>query len=244
MRFGAFYFHPRTVPTLALLLLVSLFLWLGFWQLERAEYKRDLAAELELRAQQTEIKLDARQSREKVMKYRKVRVRGQFEPAKQVFIEGRKHQNKNGFHVVTPLKEEGAEIRVLVNRGWVPTATDGISLPPITTPVGLVEISGTVDIPEAPAITLGAESALPEWPARWPYLTVERFASGVDYPVERFVILQSPGNEHGFVRHWPRPMPSDGMHIGYAIQWFAFALIALIVYLALTISRHPLTVDS
>ena len=244
MRIGAFYFRPRAVLTLATLLLVSLFLWLGIWQLDRAEFKQGLAAELELREQQPEMSLNDQNSREKPMKYHKVRVRGQFEPEKQVFIEGRKHQNRNGFHVLTPLQEEGMDIRVLVNRGWVPTAKDGFSLPQIKTPEGMVEVSGMVDIPEPPAIDLGGDSSPTEWPARWPYLTVERFASGVDYQVEPFVILQSPENEHGFVRHWRRPKPSDRMHVGYAIQWFAFAAIALIVYLALSLSRHPSRVAS
>lgn len=243
MRIGAFYFRPRMLPTSVLVLLIPLFLWLGFWQLERAAYKRGLASELKLRAQQPEILLTGREQHENIENYRKVKVRGQFEPGKQIFLEGRKHQNRNGFQVITPLKQEGAELRVLVNRGWVPTAADGMSLPRVQTPTGPVEISGRASIPEPPALSLGADSPSLQWPARWPYLTVERFAGGVDYPVEPFVILQSSDDDHGFVRQWPLPRPSDGMHIGYAVQWFAFALIALIVYLVLSCSRDRSPVE-
>jgi surfeit locus 1 family protein len=32
-------------------------------------------------------------------------------------------------------------------------------------------------------------------------------------------------------------MPKEGMHLGYAIQWFAFALISLGFYLRLSLVR-------
>ena len=51
------------------------------------------------------------------------------------------------------------------------------------------------------------------------------------------MMLQSPQDDSGFVRQWPEPQANVGMHIGYAIQWFAFALIALLVWLRLSLQR-------
>ena len=42
----------------------------------------------------------------------------------------------------------------------------------------------------------------------------------------------------GFVRSWPREFPKEGMHIGYAVQWFGFAVIALIIYLRFSLERE------
>jgi surfeit locus 1 family protein len=55
------------------------------------------------------------------------------------------------------------------------------------------------------------------------------------------VILQDPDTPGGFLRSWPREMPKEGMHIGYAIQWFAFAVIALVLWLRLSLVRPPET---
>ena len=163
---------------------------------------------------------------------------GRFEQAHQLFLENRKYQGRNGYHVVTPLKMDNSDIRVLVNRGWVPLAPDRRALPTVETPANAIEVSGIAHIPAPPALALNQDSPRLQGPVRWPYLTIERFAGAVDYPVQPFVILQSPDDAHGFVRAWPRPVPNDAMHIGYALQWFAFAAIALIIYLRLSVTRN------
>jgi surfeit locus 1 family protein len=177
------------------------------------------------------------------MEFRKVRVTGRFEQERQLFIENRKYQGRNGYHVVTPLILNNSEVRVLVNRGWVPSAEDLSVLPEVATPAKTIGVSGVIDIPSPPALALTEETAPLSGPVRWPYLTVERFGAAVDYPVQPFVILQSPQDDHGFVRAWPKRKPNDAMHIGYAIQWFAFAAIALIIYLRLCVSRQHQGVD-
>ncbi len=57
------------------------------------------------------------------------------------------------------------------------------------------------------------------------------------HPLQSVVLLQDPDDAHGFARYWPREFPKEGMHIGYAIQWFAFAVIALGIFLRLSLSR-------
>lgn len=243
MRFGQFCFRPRLVLTLALMILLPLFLWLGFWQLDRAAYKRELSATRQRQDQQPALVIEQLMESATAMEFRKVRVTGRFEQERQLFIENRKYQGRNGYHVVTPLILNNSEIRVLVNRGWVPPAEDRSLLPVVATPAKTLRVSGVIDIPSPPALALAEEPAPLSGPVHWPYLTVERFAAGVDYPVQPFVILQSPQDDHGFVRAWPKRIPNDAMHIGYAIQWFAFAAIALIIYLRLSVSRQHQGVD-
>ena len=243
MRLGQFCFHPRAVPTLALTILLPLFLALGLWQLDRAAYKRELSAARQRQDQEPPLVIEQLMDSAKLMEFRKVRATGRFERQHQLFIENRKYQGRNGYHVVTPLKLDNSEVRVLVNRGWVPQARDPSLLPAVETPVKRLQVSGVVNIPAPPALALDDGSSRLQRPARWPYLTVERFAAGVDYPVQPFVILQSPQDEHGFVRAWPQQRPNDAMHIGYALQWFAFAAIALIIYLYLSVARDPTGID-
>jgi len=129
-------------------------------------------------------------------------------------------------------------MRVLVNRGWIPAGADGSPVP-APVPDGEVTVTGESNIPSPPALVLagGVEDAK-TWGKRWPYLTVELYAAVAGYPVQPVVILQDPQDPHGFLRSWPRELPKEGMHIGYAIQWFAFALIALVLWLRLSFVRR------
>ena len=41
---------------------------------------------------------------------------------KKFLLDNRVHQERAGYHVLTPFRADGAEAVVLVNRGWVPLA--------------------------------------------------------------------------------------------------------------------------
>ena len=76
---------------------------------------------------------------------------------------------------------------------------------------------------------------------RWPFLTLDAYRAWSGMDIYPFILLQSASDEQGFVRNWPRTKPSDVMHIGYAIQWFAFAAIALATWLFLSFKRPAAT---
>jgi len=238
MRIGEYRVHLRMLPTLLFALPVPLLAALGVWQLDRAEYKRELVSTLSERQQLPPLLIGDQPVADKAsIEYRPVRAIGEWEPEHRIFIENRKSGNQNGFHVVTPLRLENSPTRVLVNQGWVPAPTGG-SLPDVPAPHGRVEVQGVAEIPAPPALVLHAKGAPPlDWGQRWPYLTVELFAAGASYPVQPFVILQNPREDQGFLRQWPRPEPHPEMHVGYAIQWFAFALIAFGLYLRFSVER-------
>ena len=222
-------FHAQAFPTISMVLLVSLFTGLGIWQLDRAEQKRSLAAAQDVQRQLPPLSLNSDIPEAEAIAFRQVSAAGDYLFDKTVLIENRKHQGKTGFHVITPLKLEGSNEIVLVNRGWI--SRDQYQGPgSITSPNSRVSIQGKVHIPKPPAIEMGQPDLASQETPRWPYLTLDNYTAWSDLTIAPFAILQSPGDEEGFVRHWPTTSFSDGMHIGYAIQWFAFALIALIIW--------------
>ena len=239
MQFGGLEFRFRWIPTLLLAVPIPLFVGLGLWQLDRAEQKRDQARLLSERARLPALEILAPVMDAQALRFRKLRAQGVFEADGQILIENRRHGNRSGFHVITPLRLAGADMRVLVNRGWIPASPDG-SPTPAPVPDGQVTVTGESHIPFPPALALhGGEDAAKEWGIRWPYLTVELYTAASGKPVQPVVILQGPEDAGGFVRSWPREMPKEGMHIGYALQWFAFALIALVLWLRLSLVRLP-----
>ncbi len=237
MAFGERVFRFRLGPTLLLALPALVFVALGVWQLQRAEQKGAEAQLATERSASPPLEIDALVSDPAGLRYRQVQVAGYFEPERQLFIEGRREGGRSGLHVITPLRLAGSEVRVLVNRGWIPDP--GRDTPPsLVTPTEKVLVKGQIHIPSPPPLILHQGSdGFATWGRRWPYLTVALFASGVTYPVEPFLILQDPADPHGFQRHWPKELPKEGMHLGYAIQWFGFALIALVLYLRLSFRR-------
>jgi surfeit locus 1 family protein len=226
----------RWTPTLLFALPIPLLIALGFWQLDRADQKRAAARIMVQRSAMPAVELSGMVRNLDELRYRKLRARGRFELTDQVLIENRHQGARNGFHVITPLRLEGSDIRVLVNRGWIPAEPDG-SPPPAPAPEGLVNVHGDAYVPSAPVLALGGgPHGAASWGKRWPYLTISLFADQAHYPVEPVVILQAASDPGGFLRNWPRELPGPAMHIGYAVQWFAFAAIALVLYLRLSLA--------
>ena len=143
MKFGEYQFNFRVVPALLLALPVPLFAGLGLWQLDRAEQKREQAHTLEQRGRQAPLPLSGLHADGSSLRYRRVLAQGSFDPDGQFFIENRRYGGRTGFYVITPLRMNGSDARVLVNRGWVPAPDDG-ALPAAGVPVGTVEINGVV----------------------------------------------------------------------------------------------------
>lgn len=231
-RFGEWRLRPRWVPFLLLFVPACVCAGLGVWQLERAAQKRALTQTLAARAALPPLEVGDAPLDADAVRHRQVTVRGAFDAAGQVYVEGRRHAGRTGLHVVTPLRIHGSERRILVNRGWVAAEEEA------AVPAGEVTVRGNAEVPSPPALVLHAgDGAAKDWGARWPYLTLPLFAARVPYPLQTVVVLQDPADAHGFVRDWPRELPKEGMHIGYALQWFAFALIGLAVFVRLSLTR-------
>jgi surfeit locus 1 family protein len=236
MTAGKYEFRIRPLPTLIMLILVTLFSSLGAWQLQRADYKRELARIMVERSESPPVMIEHDRVASEDLRYRHAVAVGSFDADRQFYIENRRHGSRTGFHVITPLRIARGDALLLVNRGWVEAPAGG-GLPESTVPEGEVTVTGLVYEPSLPAITLhGGADAARGWGSRWPYMTVELFRATVDVPVVPMLLLLDRDAPHGYIRDWPREEPKVGMHIGYAIQWFAFALIVIVIYLRLSLS--------
>jgi len=237
MRFGDVKIHFRWMPTLLLALPIPLFVALGIWQIDRAEQKREQARVLGERAQLPALELGDPITDPETLRFRKLRAQGTFEAEGQILITNRRQAGRIGFHVITPLRIRGSDNRVLVNRGWIAASGDGSSVA-VPIPAGEVTVTGEAHLPASPALALhGNPEAAKDWGRRWPYLTLELYTAATGIRIQPVVMLQDPGTAGGFVRVWSQEMPKADMHTGYAIQWFAFALIALVLWLRLSLVR-------
>lgn len=211
---------------LLLAVLLPMFISLGLWQWRKAEIKTVMQAELDARSTGVLVAMPATPGDGESLRFRHVIVRGTYDAARQVLIDNRLHQERAGYHVITPLRLEGSEMHVLVNRGWLPAPADHARQPEAAVPVGAVELTGIAVLPASRFFNLAAQPSS-GWQPVWQNLDLERFRSAVDYPLQALIVQLDPQAPGGFVREWPRPDERADRHRSYALQWFGFAVASL-----------------
>ena len=223
-----------------MLLLVPLFISAGLWQWNKATAKATLQQELEARGEEPARLIPPSLVDAESLRYRKVVARGYFEPQYQVLIDNRTYHEQAGYHVITPLHVEGSEMRVLVNRGWVPALADHRIVPQIVTPTGSIEVFGMAIIPATRFFTLGKESAPAggAWQGVWQNLDLDRYGKAVNFPIQPVVLQLDPDSTAGgFAREWPRPDDRRQINLGYALQWWSFAATTVVLWLVLNFRK-------
>ena len=66
-------------------------------------------------------------------------------------------------------------------------------------------------------------------------MDLARYAKVLGADVRPFVVRLDPLTKNGFVRNWPKPGERVTMHLGYAYQWFGFALTLFVIYIILNV---------
>lgn len=226
------------MPTLATLCLLALLLYLGQWQAGKAERLSAARAQHAARAQSLATPVGAALLDPQLLLDAPISVRGHYEPALQFMVDNRQEDGRPGVHVVTPLKIEGSETRILVNRGWIGWSDGRKTLPQVATSSGLVVVHGVADVPVMKNFLLMPERA-EAWPNLWPRLDLKRFQQQVPYPVQPVVLLQDRNDaSDGLVRNWQPPEDRVAKHQSYAMQWFGMALVLLVFYGVATLRQN------
>jgi surfeit locus 1 family protein len=217
-------------------LLAALFISLGLWQLRKFEVKTRLQAELDERSRAALVVMPTTPGQAEDLRYRHVIVRGEFDPERQILIDNRVHREQAGYHVITPLRLAGSDLRVLVNRGWLAAPADHRAVPAAPPPTGTVELTGIAVVPSNRFFTL-APAPSAGWQPVWQNLDLAAYAAAVQWPVQPVVVQLDAGTPHGYAREWPRPDERADMHRSYALQWFGFAVSALGIWLWFVVKR-------
>jgi len=214
------------------------FLALGQWQWNKYAAKTALQAELDQRSRADLIAMPRRPASADFLRYRHVEMTGEFEAAAQILIDNRidPATERAGYHVVTPLRLAGSELRVLVNRGWVPAAADRRVLPEVPPPIGEVTLTGIAVVPPARFFTLGATPVGNSGPV-WQNLDLARFQAAATWPLQPVVVQLDASAAHGYGRNWPRPDNRAAMHLSYALQWLGFAASSIGIWIYFLLRR-------
>ena len=225
-------FRPSLVGTLVTICSIPLFIKLGFWQYSKAEQKQALQAQYDASSSHQAEAIPHDLSNPEALRYKQVEVTGEYVKQYQILLDNQVEGEAAGYHVITPLKLDGKDELVLVDRGWIAASDNHADVPQIEVPIGHQKLSGQLWVPSKKFYTLSPQSAeIGQWQVLWQNMNMDAYAKAVPIKVLPVAIRMSPENEGGFVRNWIRPDDRIVTHLGYAYQWFGFAFAAFAIYL-------------
>jgi surfeit locus 1 family protein len=223
------------LATIGVALLCALFLTLGFWQIQRLGQKRAANALILARMQEPPLTLSGQTPDPEQSNLRRAIVRGTYDYSQEIILRNRTLNEIPGVHVIVPLRIAGSEAAVLVDRGWIPyEMASPEQRKEFQQAAGEVEARGILRRSEVRSSQV-SPADLPLEPDRprldaWHRVDIPRIQEQIPYPLLPLYLEEDQAHGES-VRRFPRAAPeialSEGGHLGYAVQWFAFAGIVL-----------------
>lgn len=221
------------------LVILGMFIYLGFWQLNRLEERRAYNAATRAALDQPPITLTGAPVDAEALHFHKVRVSGDFDHAASVVLRNQRREGQDGVHLLTPLRIVGSDQAVMIDRGWLPA---GLRTPADLAPfagASTVTVEGLAFRTQSRPDALLAPMDLPLPGATridaWMRVDIEKMQQQIAYPLLPLYVQQAADPAApATAPPYPQGVSLDeGPHLSYAIQWFTFAGLLLIVYAAL-----------
>lgn len=217
----------KTLLALAIpLACAALFIRLGMWQLSRHADMVALNQGLAARLRATPQPLNGLASDTSDARWTRVTVSGRFRYDLEQVHAGRANKGSPGVHLLTPLELPGQDTLVLVTRGWVYAPDAATAELPRWREADSVSLSGYLSplVPDGPTPSSDATA-----PIRALHrAAIEARVGRPVAPVQIVMTSDSLARIDSVPRRLPPPVLDNGPHRSYAIQWFAFALIAVV----------------
>jgi surfeit locus 1 family protein len=211
------------------------FIALGNWQLRRAEEKRALAARLDAALRAPALELPSRPVAAGDYVLHRVAARGRFVPSHTVLLDNKIHDGRLGYQVVTPLRLTGSRLHVLIDRGWVAAGPRRDVLPEIRTPQAELRVEGFA----VERLPLAFDPL--QRPPRgrvWQNLRLADFSEATGLALQPLVIEQLSDTDDGLARDREPPDTGAAKNESYALQWYSFAALALILFMLQSFRRE------
>jgi surfeit locus 1 family protein len=223
-------FRPLFWPTLFTAPAVLLLLALGFWQVERLFWKKDLIAQRQAAVAANPVAPPRSLEEARGMEFHHVTEEGVFLHDKEIFLGATSEAGRQGYQVLTPLLEPGGRT-VFINRGFIPAELKDPAKRTAGQIAGTVCIQGLLRLPPSgkPAWFLPDNRPdLNYW--FWVDLPAMSAADRLDRVAPFYIDADATPNPGG----WPKGgvtrlvLPND--HLQYAITWFSLAVALIVIY--------------
>jgi len=214
------------------LALLPCLLWLGVWQLHRADEKR--ALQMQFDAQRNAEPIDAAQLSAEPVAYTRAQLRGEFDNAHSFLLDNRVLHGRVGYEVLTPFVAEPASTAaaqiLIVNRGWIAGDPARLSRPVIPAVLGAQDVQGYI-YREANNRLINDSHAEATWPRLIEQVDIDAMQTVLAVPLYKFTLRLDTDSPAVLQAEWPVVTTSPERHIAYAAQWFGLAAVLAVLWL-------------
>ena len=221
------------LTTLLVLAAMAVLARLGVWQLDRLAQRRAFNARVMAETDLPALRLDTSSVQDDLpsMEYRQVTVIGEYDFAHQVALRNQVWQGNYGVRLLTPLRIDGTDQAVLVDRGWISDQDYKAGDWSQFDEHGKVTVNGVIRAPQTKPDfgRISDPTPVPGGPFQnaWNLANIAQMAKQVPYPLLGIYIQQAPDPSWTELpyRSSPELDLTEGPHQSYAIQWFSFAAV-------------------
>ena len=236
---NSYKFTPGLIPTVMVIVLLPLFIKLGFWQIDRGDQKLELknqfVADSKRSAELVDVEVLDKFASEQAFSIKKIRVGGSFGD-QVILLDNRIYNGAAGYYVFALYDVEG--LKLLVNTGWIKANPDRGIYPEIKF-TSEVELTGLLKKAPYSGVAFGNTpvEVLSKDVARVQSINItqlEEFTGDDIYP---YVLRLDKEILPKLIVDWPEVKFDSNKHYGYAFQWFSFAVVLIVLYVWLNLHR-------
>jgi len=225
--------RPSVFAVLLTLAGIAAFVALGCWQLRRAQEKELLLGRFSQAARAPVQAFTAVADHAPAAIYPHLRVQGRYAAHRIYILDDRIHAGQLGVNVFVPFTPDGSDRVLLVNLGFLPRqgARELLpDLPPIA--ANEVVLTGLYAPPPLPGLKLGGDALTHEstWPKLLTFIDMHAIADDLHQSLYPRVLLLDADPASPYMRQWTPDVMPPSRHRAYALQWFTFALAALVIF--------------
>jgi surfeit locus 1 family protein len=200
---------------------------LGVWQLHRLGERRARNALVASRLDSAIVEIKDLPRDSASARFRRIRATGIPDYDHELIYATRTRQGSPGVNLLTPVRLSTSDTAILVDRGWV-YSPDGSTVDESKWRDRDSSFTGYVE--ELPSRGGAMFASRPNVVAR---LSYDAVAKALPYPIAPlYVVALASGNDTASapdkIARLTVPPLDEGPHLSYAIQWFAFATVALV----------------
>lgn len=224
------------IPAFLISCTFAFLVFLGFWQLDRADQKRTIETSIQ-EANTGNIELILSEELLQDKEYYEVRLHGNYLNDKQFIYDNQIVDQISGYYVLTPFVLNNEFKAILINRGFIPWNGRRDQLADISIEQNIQEIKVQISKP-IKRIELKSSEVKSEFPILLQSLDIDEMSAMAEIKLTDVIGLLDTESSNGFIRKWEPYTGSIEKHIGYAIQWFLMAFVLAIIGIRLGLKQQ------
>ena len=231
LKYGQIILRFNWIIGFFVLVTIASFVRLGLWQLDRANEKVAAMQALQIEQSKHAVPIEkltqVRDSKQSDLENLHVELTGQYINERSILLVSKFYDDHVGYEVVTPFRIASNGLVVLVNRGWISaklTSGAQLNLRPVSGPQSL---SAQIHRPGKRLQAFSSQMNTSSWPIQMRGLDMDVVADLLEEELFPFVVRLTADQPGVLVRNWPAVNVNINTHLGYALQWFVFALAVL-----------------